>query len=228
MRIGITKFPGTNNEQDVIRVLKSFNVEFNLIKENDVRLMREMDAIVIAGGFSFGDYLRPGVIAASTPIMKEILSYAEEGHFVIGICNGFQILCEIGLLPGVLTTNKTTRFISKWVNTKVGQTTSPLLKDLNDKVLRLPIAHFEGNYYNTNSGVEGLEKNNQIAFKYCDNKGNITLEANPNGSIANIAGLVNKKGNVLGMMPHPERASFNYLGSSDGRAIFRNLIEEIR
>ncbi|MHA1302917.1 MAG: phosphoribosylformylglycinamidine synthase I [Candidatus Heimdallarchaeaceae archaeon] len=228
MRIGVTKFPGTNNEQDVLRALSSFGIEGELIREYDTHIMREIDALILAGGFSFGDYLRPGIIAANTPIMEQLADFVGEGRFVIGICNGFQILCETHILPGVLTTNTSTKFICKWVHIKVENNSSPLLKGLKGQVLHIPIAHFEGNYYNTSKGIEALKQNNQIAFRYCDEEGNITKESNPNGSLENIAGIVNKQGNILGMMPHPERASFNYLGSVDGRIIFQNLIEELK
>ncbi|MHA2256309.1 MAG: phosphoribosylformylglycinamidine synthase subunit PurQ [Candidatus Heimdallarchaeaceae archaeon] len=205
MRIGITKFPGTNNELDVKRVLSSLGIKNELIYPDDVKKMNEMDALILAGGFSYGDYLRPGIIAVQTPVIENLLDYSNSERFVIGICNGFQMLCETSLLPGVLSTNTSTKFISKWVNIKTGITSSPLLKGMENKILKIPIAHFE-----------------------CRKDGKISLEENPNGSVENIAGIVNRKGNVLGMMPHPERASFQYLGSEDGRIIFKNLIGELK
>jgi phosphoribosylformylglycinamidine synthase len=228
MRIGVTKFPGTNNEQDVIRALKSFGVEGELIYHKDNQLMKEMDALILAGGFSYGDYLRPGAIAAHTPIISELPSFVNEGKFVIGICNGFQILCETNILKGALTTNTSTKFISKWVHIRGRKNSSPLLSGLENKVFRIPIAHFEGRYFNSQEEIEKLKKSKQIAFQYCDENGEIKEESNPNGSLNNIAGLTNDKGNVLGMMPHPERANFDYLGSNDGHQIFQNLIEEIK
>ena len=228
MQIGITKFPGTNNELDVKRVLDSMDIENELIYPNDVKKMDDSDALILAGGFSYGDYLRPGIIAVQTPIIENLPSYANSGKFVIGICNGFQMLCEASLLPGILSTNTSTKFISKWVHIKTTKTTSPLLKGMEDTILKLPIAHFEGRYYNIQEEITKLSNQNQIAFKYCSNEGEISSENNPNGSIDNIAGIVNAEGNVLGMMPHPERASFSYLGSDDGRTIFENLKEELK
>lgn len=228
MKIGVTKFPGTNNEQDVLRALSSFGVEGVLIYEKDADKLKDLNALIIAGGFSFGDYLRPGVIAAKTAIMQELPKFVEQGNFVIGICNGFQILCETGILPGVLTTNRSTKFVSRWVYVKINKSNSVLLRNSENKIWRIPIAHFDGNYYATNSQIIELKKKNQIALQYCDEKGVISEDSNPNGSVDNIAGITNKEGNVLGLMPHPERASFNYLGSEDGRTIFQNLIEELK
>lgn len=183
--------------------------------------------MIIAGGFSYGDYLRPGAIASHSPIAKKLPEYVESGKFVIGICNGFQILCELGLLPGILTTNTSTKFICKWVNISTEQTSCSLLKGMENKKLKLPIAHYEGRYYSEPANIQRLGNNNQIAFSYCNEQGEINEESNPNGSLENIAGIVNKTGNVLGMMPHPERASFLYLGSEDGKIIFENLKEEL-
>ena len=228
MQVGITKFPGTNNELDVKRILDKLEVENALIFPDEVDKMEEMDALVLAGGFSYGDYLRPGIIAVQTPIMENLPDYINSNRFVIGICNGFQMLCETSILPGILSTNTSTKFISKWINMKVEKTNSPLLKGLENRVLKIPIAHFEGRYYNTEEEIKKLSDENQIAFKYCNVDGEISSEANPNGSVENIAGITNSKGNVLGMMPHPERASFDYLGSDDGRIIFENLIEELK
>lgn len=228
MRIGITKFPGTNNELDVKRVLSSLGIKNELIYPDDVKKMDEMDALILAGGFSYGDYLRPGIIAVQTPVIENLHDYSNSERFVIGICNGFQMLCETSLLPGVLSTNTSTKFISKWVNIKTGITSSPLLKGMENKILKIPIAHFEGRYYDKDEEITKLANKNQIAFKYCRKDGEISLVENPNGSVENIAGIVNRKGNVLGMMPHPERASFKYLGSEDGKIIFENLIGELK
>jgi phosphoribosylformylglycinamidine synthase len=228
MQVGITKFPGTNNELDVRRVLDSLGIKNELIYPNDIKKMDEMDALILAGGFSYGDYLRPGIIAVQTPIIENLHEYAKSERFVIGICNGFQMLCETSLLPGILSTNTSTKFISKWVKIKTSANGSPLLKGMENKILKIPIAHFEGRYYDKNEKITKLSEKNQIAFKYCNSEGEISTENNPNGSVENIAGIVNEKGNVLGMMPHPERASFQYLGSDDGRIIFENLIEELK
>ena len=228
LKIGITKFPGTNNEQDIARVLTSLEVDWEYIFPNEIKLIHDSDALVIAGGFSYGDYLRPGAIAAHSPISKAMKDYVDEGRFVIGICNGFQILCELGILPGLLTTNVSTKFISKWVNVRSEKNSSQLLTGLEDTSLRIPIAHYDGRYYDNEENIEKLYLNNQIAFRYCSEKNEVSNEYNPNGSIDNIAGITNKKGTVLGMMPHPERASFSYLGSEDGRIIFENLKREIK
>ncbi|MHA1223096.1 MAG: phosphoribosylformylglycinamidine synthase I [Candidatus Heimdallarchaeaceae archaeon] len=228
MNIGVTKFPGTNNEQDVLRTLSKFNVSGTLLKPYSNVNLTDFDALILAGGFSYGDYLRPGAIAAQSILIEQLKSFVEAGHFVIGICNGFQILCETGILPGALTTNTSTRFISKWVYIKSQGSNSPLLQNLENKIFRLPIAHFEGRYYAKEKEVEQLQLKKQLAFQYCDENGFISEQSNPNGSTSNIAGITNSQGNVLGLMPHPERASFAYLGSTDGEQIFRNLVEEIK
>lgn len=228
LKIGITKFPGTNNEPDVARVLRSLEVDYEYIFPDDAEIFQEMDAIVLAGGFSYGDYLRPGAIAAYSAIINELKDFVEKDRFIIGICNGFQILCETNILPGILTTNTSTRFISKWVHITTEETTSPLLAGMKDKVLRIPIAHFDGRYYDLPEKIQELKQSKQIAFRYCNSEGTTTQESNLNGSLENIAGIVNKKGNVLGLMPHPERASFNYLSSEDGKMIFTNLIGELK
>ncbi len=228
MQIGITKFPGTNNEQDVARILHDLDMKVVYIPHYESHLVSNMDAIVLAGGFSYGDYLRPGVIAAHSQLMTRVIEFAKNGSVVMGICNGFQMLCEAGLLPGVLLTNTSTKFISKWVNIRVNETVTPLLKNLAGEVLKLPIAHYEGNYYDIKRNIESLKKNHQIILQYCDEEGKITSKSNPNGSLLNIAGITNKTGNILGMMPHPERASFNYLRGIDGRVIFSNLKETLK
>ncbi len=228
MKIGVTKFPGTNNEQDVLRALSELNVKGILVKQYENKPLDDFDALIIAGGFSYGDYLRPGVLAAHSPMMEELQSFVDSGRFVIGICNGFQILCETRILPGVLTTNTSTKFISKWIYLRSEDSNSPLLRDIKSKVLRLPIAHFDGRYYNKEKEIDQLKSKNQVAFQYCDENGKITLDSNPNGSANNIAGITNSRGNALGLMPHPERASFEYLGSKDGMQIFVNLLEEIK
>ena len=228
MKIGVTKFPGTNNEQDVLRALLKLNVKGILVKPYENKSLDEFDALILAGCFSYGDYLRPGILAAQTPLLEDLPSYVDSGRFVIGICNGFQILCETRILPGILATNTSTKFISKWIYLKSNNNNSPLLRETLDKILRLPIAHFDGRYYNNENMIEQLCLKNQIAFQYCDENGNITQTSNPNGSIRNIAGITNSRGNVLGLMPHPERASFDYLGSEDGMQIFINLLEEIK
>lgn len=228
MKIGVTKFPGTNNEQDVLRALSKLDVKGILVKPYENKSLEEFDALILTGGFSYGDYIRPGVLAAHSPLLEDLPNFVETERFVLGICNGFQILCETNILPGILTTNRSTKFISKWIYLKSNQNSSPLLKETDNKVLKLPIAHYDGRYYNKENEIEELDSKNQIAFQYCDKDGNVTHGSNPNGSIRNIAGIINSKGNVLGLMPHPERASFDYLGSEDGIQIFINLLEEIK
>ncbi len=227
MQIGVTKFPGTNNEQDVLRALKSLNVKGELIYPWEEKKLEDLDALVLAGGFSYGDYLRPGGIAAQSPVAEKLIDFEKNGKFIIGICNGFQILCETKILPGVLTTNLSTKFICKWVNIKTETAHSPLLKNLAP-IIKIPIAHYEGRYYHNASGIKKINTEDSVAFRYCNEQGEITQESNPNGSMENIAGIVNAKGNILGMMPHPERASFDYLGTDFGKQIFVNLIEEIK
>ena len=227
MRIGVTKFPGTNNEQDVLRALYSLNVKGELIYPWEGKKLRDLDALVLAGGFSYGDYLRPGSIAAQSPVAEKLIDFEECGKFIIGICNGFQILCETKILPGVLTTNLSTKFICKWVNIKTENVRSPLLQNLAP-IIKIPIAHYEGRYYFDSNGIKKISTDDSVAFRYCNEHGEITQESNPNGSLENIAGIVNTSGNVLGMMPHPERASFSYLGSDFGKQIFANLIEEVK
>ena len=227
MRIGITKFPGTNNEQDVLRVLSCLDVKGELIYPWDVKELENFDALVLAGGFSYGDCLRPGGIAAQSPIAEALMDFEKSGKYIIGICNGFQILCETKILPGVLTTNLSTKFICKWVNIKTETIQSPLLQNL-EQIIKIPIAHYEGRYYHDSIGIKKILTDNTVAFRYCNEHGEITPESNPNGSLENIAGIANTRGNVLGMMPHPERASFDYLGSNTGKQIFANLIEEVK
>ncbi len=227
MRIGITKFPGTNNEQDVLRALSILDVKGELIYPWDDKKLENLDALVIAGGFSYGDYLRPGGIAAQSPVAEKLIDFEKNGKFIIGICNGFQILCETKILPGVLTTNLSTKFICKWINIKTENSQSPLLQNL-ESIIKIPIAHYEGRYYHDSNGIKKINDDDSVAFRYCNEHGEITQKSNPNGSLENIAGITNTKGNVLGMMPHPERASFDYLGSDTGRQIFANLIEEIK
>jgi phosphoribosylformylglycinamidine synthase len=201
------------------------NTEFLFHKEHD---LKGVDAVIVPGGFSYGDYLRCGAIARFSPIMEEVVKFANSGGPVMGICNGFQILCEAGLLPGGLLRNTNTKFISKYVNLLVSNNKTIFTSKLvQNQILSIPIAHGEGNYYADENLVKTLQDNNQIVFQYCDINGNLTEESNPNGSVHNIAGIVNKNGNVLGMMPHPERACDSMLGSTDGIAIFSSLIDSL-
>ena len=187
------------------------------------------DCIILPGGFSYGDYLRTGSIARFAPIMNALFEYAKKGGLLLGICNGFQILTEMKLLPGAILMNKSLKFICKQVNLKVVNNNIPFTQKIKKgNVLKIPIAHLEGNYFISKNGLENLKKNNRIVFKYSDENGQITNSANPNGSMENIAGICNEKGNILGLMPHPERAMENILGSQSGRIIFESIVDFVR
>jgi phosphoribosylformylglycinamidine synthase len=228
MKVGVVVFPGSNCDHDAYYALEhEVGVEtvFLFHKSHD---LESVDAIVLPGGFSYGDYLRCGAIARFSPIMTEVVKFAEAGGPVIGICNGFQILCEAGLLPGSLLRNRDLRFISKHVFIRTSNNRTIFTRSLAEgEVLRVPIAHGEGNYYADPATLDELVSGDRIVFQYCDADGNVTEEANPNGSQLNIAGIVNAKGNVLGMMPHPERACAAILGSTDGAGIFRSLKQSL-
>ena len=187
--------------------------------------LNNADCVILPGGFSYGDYLRSGAIAKFSPLMKELQEFAHNGGLVLGICNGFQVLLELELLPGAMLRNKNLKFLCEHVHLRMENDQTPFSNQgQKNQVLKIPIAHFDGNYYASPATVEELKANNQIVFRYADNSGRITEEANVNGSIENIAGLANKRGNVLGMMPHPERASESLVGSEDGRIIFESII----
>lgn len=224
--IGIVVFPGSNCDHDAYYVVKKIlgqEATFLWHKDTDIR---GVDAVVLPGGFSYGDYLRCGAIARFSPIMREVVRFAEAGGSVLGICNGFQILVEAGLLPGVLLRNASLRFICRYVNLRVENASTRFTSACRQgEVLAVPIAHGEGNYFTDETTLRRLEENGQVVFRYSEPDGTITPEANPNGSLASIAGIVNEGGNVLGMMPHPERASDPVLGHTDGQKIFTSLIE---
>lgn len=224
MKFGVVVFPGSNCDHDCYHVLKHVmaqEVEFIWHKST---ALKGFDCLVLPGGFSYGDYLRCGAIAKFSPIVKEIRSFAEHGGLVIGICNGFQILVEAGLLPGALMRNRALRFICKDVHLRVENSGSPFTAGVDKTVLKIPIAHADGNYYADAGTLNGLEENRQIVFRYSDEKGEVTDASNPNGSLNNIAGITNKKKNVLGMMPHPERCAEAILGNADGKMIFESVI----
>ena len=216
MKFAIIVFPGSNCDHDAYYALKNigFDVKFVWHKE---KKLSDFDGILIPGGFSYGDYLRTGAIAKFSPIMKSIIEESKKGKIIIGICNGFQILIEAGLLPGALIINKNIKFISRQVSLNINSYNSIFTEKISKekKIIKMPIAHKEGSYIATKETLKELENNDQIIFKY---------KNNPNGSISNIAGITNKKRNILGMMPHPERASDNLLGSNDGRLIFESII----
>ena len=224
MKVGVVTFPGSNCDYDAYAAIKFVikeEVEFLWHKSDD---LLGSDLIILPGGFSYGDYLRAGSIAKFSPIMDKVISFANEGGLVIGVCNGFQVLTESGLLPGALIRNSHLRFNCKFVNLRVENNNSPYTNACKKgDILNIPIAHGEGNYYNFDGDIKKLEDNGQIAFKYCMPDGTISPEANPNGSADNIAGITNEAGNVLGMMPHPERAVENILGSTDGIKVFESV-----
>ncbi len=226
VKFGIVVFPGSNCDHDAHYVVDS-------ILKQDARLLwhkegsiGDVDVVILPGGFSYGDYLRCGAIARFSTIMKDVVRFANNGGVVLGLCNGFQILTEAGLLPGVLLRNESLNFVCKYIYLRVENPETRFTSHCQrGEVLHIPIAHGEGNFFIDEDGLKRLEDNNQIVFRYCDAKGNVTRAANPNGSLSNIAGIINERGNVLGMMPHPERASDPVLGHTDGRKIFDSLVE---
>lgn len=226
MKFGVVLFPGSNCERDTINALSTVaggRVEELWHKQTD---LPDPDVIILPGGFSYGDHLRAGAIARFSPIMKSVIKFAESGGVVIGICNGFQILMEAGLLPGAMLVNRELRFISRMVNLRVENPDTRFTNRFKpDQVIRMPIAHYEGNYYAPPEVINRLQDSNRIIFRYCDEKGNITPQSNPNGSISNIAGICNQAGNVLGMMPHFERAYQSILGSKDGKDLILSILE---
>ncbi|QLC49734.1 phosphoribosylformylglycinamidine synthase subunit PurQ [Methanolobus zinderi] len=228
MSIAIVQFGGSNCDLDVLHVLKDVvGVDAELVWYKEENLDR-FDGIVIPGGFSYGDYLRAGAIAARTPIMNSVKKQAEAGKPVIGICNGFQVLTESGLLDGALTTNNYPKFRCESTFLRVETTDTPFTSAFRKgDILSIPIAHMEGNFYADEPTLARMEDNSQVAFRYVDKNGKVTDEVNPNGSQENIAGIVSTQKNVLGMMPHPERASEDVLGSSDGLKIFKSMAEYI-
>ncbi len=225
MKFGVLIFPGSNCDYDAYYLLKfvlKVETVFLFHKEHS---LQNCDAIILPGGFSYGDYLRTGAIAKFSPIMKEVIEFANKGGIVIGICNGFQILCESGLLPGVLSKNDSLKFECYNQYLKViNNNTLFTRKYSKDEIISMPIAHGEGNFIIDEDGLKGLYDNNQIVLKYCDESGNITREANPNGSVDNIAGICNKQGNVFGLMPHPERCGEPILTNTDGIKIFESIL----
>lgn len=224
MKVGVLVFPGSNCDIDCYYVLKEVvKVETELIWHTETNL-NDFSAIVLPGGFSYGDYLRAGAIARFSPVMKAVKKFAQDGGLILGICNGFQILLEAGLLPGAMIWNRGLKFICKTVSIRVENNKTPFTKNYKKgEVLSMPVAHFQGNYFAPEPVLRKLISNDQIIFRYCDRDGNVSEKTNPNGSLENIAGIINEKGNVLGMMPHPERASEFILGSTDGRRIFESI-----
>ena len=224
MKFGVIVFPGSNCDHDAYHVIsKHVGQPVDFIWHRDTDL-RGYDAVIIPGGFSYGDYLRAGALARFSPVMNSVKEFAAKGNLVLGICNGFQILCEAGLLPGALIRNRELHFVCAHVNVRVESTRTPFTHELKPgSILSLPIAHAEGNYVCDDQTWAELQREDRIIFRYCDRDGQITDEANSNGSRDNIAGICNQQRNVLGLMPHPERACEDLLGSSDGRELFRSL-----
>ena len=225
MRFGVVVFPGTWSDADCFHVLKEVfrqPVEYVWHQETD---LSAYDCVVLPGGFSYGDYLRAGAIARFSPVMRSVEEFARRGGLVLGICNGFQVLCEAGLLPGALMRNDNLEYRCQWVHLRVERALAPFTSAADPgRVLRIPIGHAEGNYFADPDTLARLEGEGRVLFRYCSESGEVSEAANPNGSIASIAGIVNERGNVLGMMPHPERCCEALMGGEDGRYIFESLL----
>jgi phosphoribosylformylglycinamidine synthase I len=228
MKFAIIQFPGSNCDQDCLAALRGLHgIESDYVWHKETSL-RGWDAIVLPGGFSYGDYLRCGAIARFSPIMRSVIKEAQSGKLVIGICNGFQILCEAGLLPGALVRNRSLRFVCDMVTTRVEVADSPFTRGMSvGRRLRLPVAHGEGCYYADETTLHELNEREQVLLRYCDENGRVVSAANPNGSVENIAGICNRERNVFGLMPHPDRACEERLGSSDGVRIFESMLRSL-
>lgn len=228
MRFGVVVFPGTWSDTDTHYVLAEVlrqSVEYVWHKSTD---LSGYDCVILPGGFSYGDYLRCGSIARFSPVMRAVVDFAARGGIVVGICNGFQILCEAGLLPGALTRNDTLQFRCEWVNLRVESSQTPFTRRIaNGQVLRVPISHGEGSYFADPATIRELEDGGRVVFRYSDGDGQAALDSNPNGSMNNIAGIVNDGGNVLGMMPHPERCCEDIVGGTDGALLFGSIIDHL-
>jgi len=225
MKSSVIVFPGSNCDRDIAVALEKFQIENQMVWHDEVNLPKS-DLVVLPGGFSYGDYLRTGCIASKSKIINDVIKHAQKGGLVLGICNGFQILIETGLLPGVLLRNEKLRFLSKNVFLKVININNKFCLNYKKKnIIELPIAHNEGNYFANTELIKNLEDNNLIAFKYCDEKGNINKISNPNGSTNNIAGILNSGKNILGIMPHPERLIDPLLSGEDGSIMFESLLK---
>ncbi len=224
MKFGVVTFPGSNGDYDSYTAAKfALGRETSFLWHKSSSL-EGCDVIILPGGFSYGDYLRSGSIARFSPIMKEVIKFANSGGIVIGFCNGFQVLVESGLLPGALMRNSHLRFRHRCIYLKIEDYDTPFTNSCpKGKAIKIPIAHGDGNYYNFQADLDDLQKNGQILFRYSDAEGNVTSESNPNGSLQNIAGITNKEGNVLGMMPHPERAVEKIISSGDGLYVFKSM-----
>ncbi|BCV22503.1 phosphoribosylformylglycinamidine synthase subunit PurQ [Moorella sp. Hama-1] len=226
MKFGVIVFPGSNCDQDVHYALgRVLGQSVDYLWHGDTRVAG-YDCLVLPGGFSYGDYLRAGAIARFAPIMPAVIDFARSGGLVLGICNGFQILLEAGLLPGAMQRNDCLQFRCQWTHLKVENNVTPFTNRFREgQVIRVPIAHGEGNYYADAATLAELEANRQVVLRYCTPDGAVTPAANPNGSVGNIAGITNREGNILGMMPHPERCAEGLLGGTDGRELFTSIID---
>jgi phosphoribosylformylglycinamidine synthase I len=225
MKFGVVTFPGSNCDEDMVYVLQDLmgqKVERLWHKDTD---LKGVDFVVLPGGFSYGDYLRSGAIAKFSPIMNEVVAHANRGGYVMGICNGFQILTESGLLQGALLHNNTQKFICKNVYLKPSSSSSAITEGLENKAYKIPIAHGEGRFYAPEEMLKSIQDNDQLIFKYCNEEGEVNDDDNPNGSLLNIAGITNPSKNVFGMMPHPERAADRTIGNTDGKAILESLLK---
>lgn len=229
MKFGVVIFPGSNCDYDTFYVLKDVLKQESVLLWHKEHSLKNVDCVILPGGFSYGDYLRSGAIAKFSPLMQEVKEFALKGGLVLGICNGFQVLLELGLLPGAMLRNKNLKFLCQHVRLRVENSKTPFTnKAKKGQLLKIPIAHYDGNYFAPPRTLQELKRNGQVVFRYCDAKGKLSEEANVNGSVESIAGLMNTEGNVMGMMPHPERASELILGSEDGRFIFESVINYLK
>ena len=225
MRSSVIVFPGSNCDRDIAVALEKFGFTNSMVWHDENKLPKS-DIIILPGGFSYGDYLRSGCIASKSKVIEKVIDFANKGGLVMGICNGFQILVETGLLPGILLRNKNLKFISKNVYLKITNNSNNFFSKFKDNIVKFPIAHNEGNYFIDPTGLKNLKKNTWIAFQYCNKEGVVSDESNPNGSIDNIAGIYNKNQNILGLMPHPERMIDLYLSGNDGSIFFNHILKK--
>jgi len=225
LKFGVVIFPGSNCDYDTLYALKDVLNQDAIFLWHKEHNLKNVDCVILPGGFSYGDYLRSGSIAAFSPLMQEVKEFALRGGLVLGICNGFQVLLELGLLPGAMLRNKNLKFLCQFVHLRVDNEATPFTyKAKKGQVLKIPIAHYDGNFFSPPDTIQEIKINNQIVLRYSDARGQLSEEANVNGSLESIAGLINSAGNIMGMMPHPERASEALLGSEDGRIIFESII----
>jgi phosphoribosylformylglycinamidine synthase len=228
MKFGVITFPGSNSDEDAFLAISDVLGQEGVTLWHKDHDLRGVDVVILPGGFSYGDYLRAGAIARFSPIMREVVAHADRGGPVIGICNGFQIACEAGLLPGALLRNRSLQFVSELVRVRVETSETRFTNEYEaGQILRLPIAHGEGRYTADDATLDRLEQNDQVVFRYVNAKGEVDPSADPNGSMRGIAGIVNDRGNVLGLMPHPERAAEAIVGSADGVALFESLLAQV-